>query len=254
LKWGAGPGFRVEFAAEDVKEKRRKVLAGLFWVATLAAAWFWASHRLEAPLEGITLLSRSSWRAAPAEGVASRMSRPERITIHHLGGSEVEDLDREATARSIKAIQTDHIRRRGWNDIGYHYIVDRSGRVWEGRPAAQTGAHAGSAAVNERNIGVLLLGNFDVQTPSDPQLESCLRLVEALRSRHGITRANVLSHNEVRCGGGLGPTKCPGKHLASWIESYRRGEVQTARAPGAPKSGAPSTGPVSSLEGSRSAW
>jgi N-acetyl-anhydromuramyl-L-alanine amidase AmpD len=147
--------------------------------------------------------------------------------VHHSGGRAVTAVDRAAAGRAIRAIQDEHIRRRGWNDIGYHYIVDRAGRVWEGRPASQIGAHAGSSEANRGNLGVLLLGNFELQQPAPAQIASAERLLEALRRRHKLPRVEVLSHGDVRRDCGLGPTTCPGKNLVPWVERYRRGVARS---------------------------
>lgn len=211
------------------------LLARAFWLAVLGgSAWCvyeqrrlgeWPWSRADR-LDGIELLSRSEWGAAKPDTPPARMKPPSRITIHHSGGNAAKDLDREAVERTIRAIQTDHIRKRGWSDIGYHFVIDRSGRIWEGRPVAQIGAHAGSQIANDRNAGVLLLGNFDVQTPAGAQISSLERLLETLRARYKIGRAQVLSHKEVRGDCGLGPTNCPGKYLDTWLESYRKGRAQ----------------------------
>jgi N-acetyl-anhydromuramyl-L-alanine amidase AmpD len=150
------------------------------------------------------------------------MTAPRRITVHHLGGKAVADFDRPGAARRIKAIQKEHQDRRKWNDIAYHYVVDRGGRIWEGRPLSQLGAHAGSPAANEANIGVLILGNFDVQVPSGSQVSSLDRLVRALCRAKGIPRTSVYGHGEVRRQTGLAQTDCPGKYLRKWVEEFRR--------------------------------
>ncbi|MBI4602593.1 MAG: N-acetylmuramoyl-L-alanine amidase [Planctomycetes bacterium] len=249
---------------ERRREKRRppavgRLLALLFWLAVLGwAGWqlqlrrergewpwtLWSSRGLG----GVVVLPRSSWGAAAGRETPPRMDRPRRITLHHLGGRAVEELDRVEAGRTIKAIQQDHVGRRGWDDIGYHYVVDRSGRVWEGRPITRVGAHAGSAEANEGNIGVLLLGNFDLQAPAPRQLESARRLLDALRRKHGIARSSVSSHDDVRRGCGLAPTSCPGKGLAEWLERYREGGESSAMLEGpCPVSGAPDPRLVQSL-------
>jgi len=209
-------------------------LARVFWLAALAAVAVIGWNRWQrgdwpfrsgSRLDGVSILGRQAWGAGPSNGKAAAMARPSRITIHHMGGNVVEGTDRQISCRSIQAIQKEHVQRRHWDDIGYHYIVDRGGRVWEGRPISQQGAHAGSPDANQGNIGVVLLGNFDLQEPSAPQLDSLERLVDALRRRYGIARGQVLSHQEVRSEGGMGATSCPGKRLAPWLDAYRKGGV-----------------------------
>jgi hypothetical protein len=205
-------------------------LARVLWLGVAIYGGWWAWERWGAPgsktLGGLKVHARSEWRAAASSGESSVMSGPERITVHHSGGKAITVSGKAATRRVIKAIQDDHQKRRGWNDIGYHYIVDRDGRVWEGRPAAVVGAHAGSATANDANLGVLVLGNFDLQSPTAPQLAGLEKLLRALCRKHGIPRSRVLTHREVRESCGLASTECPGKQLEAWVARWGEGSAR----------------------------
>jgi N-acetyl-anhydromuramyl-L-alanine amidase AmpD len=106
-------------------------------------------------------------------------------------------------------------------DIAYHFIVDPAGRVWEGRSLRLIGAHAGNQEMNSGNIGILVLGTFDLQTPTPRQEESLLKLVEGLRIVWEIDWRQVLTHDEVRREAGDVGTECPGKHLDELVKNYR---------------------------------
>ena len=103
-----------------MKEKARRqprrpglgaLIARALWLGAIAAGGWWTYQRYERgewpwdlgarKLDGIALLARSSWGAAKGDGSTNRMSRPIRITIHHLGGKAVVDLDRDAAGRAI---------------------------------------------------------------------------------------------------------------------------------------------------------
>jgi hypothetical protein len=60
-----------------------------------------------------------------------------------------------------------HAVSRGWGDIGYNVIVDKFGRLWEGRygglASTVIGAHAGG--FNTGTFGVSMLGNYDSSRP-----------------------------------------------------------------------------------------
>lgn len=217
--------------------RRRPIFALLFWAVLLVGAAVVARERRlldlsrflaffsrhgDPVLAALGVLPRSAWGAAAPKSAPPAMSRATRITVHHDGAAVFREYDRAATVRKLQAIQRYHQREKGWGDIAYHFVIDRKGRIWEGRPLSQTGAHAGSAAANEGNIGILLLGNFDVQVPSGAQTDSLRRLLEGLCRSRGIPRSRVLGHGDVRRECGLGATNCPGRHLEAWLAGFRK--------------------------------
>jgi len=82
--------------------------------------------------------------------------------------------------------------------------------------------------MNQANLGIVVLGNFDLQAPAKAQLATLDRLLGILCRRHGIRRTEVYGHGEVRRKEGAGDTECPGRLLAAWVEGFRRGRKGTA--------------------------
>jgi len=159
-------------------------------------------------------MSRSKWTVEkPIMSRINPMGSINRITIHHEGAGVVEFVDEANTARHLALLRKQHITR-GWADIGYHYVIDRAGRVWEARPIVYQGAHVKDH--NEHNIGVMLLGNFNAQSPSDAQLRSLRSTVMTLRRRHGVAVDRIFTHRE------LMPTVCPGRRLQAKVVAMRR--------------------------------
>jgi hypothetical protein len=207
-------------------------IARAFWAAVLAgglAAAAWHLDRDDLPwpfsrtrkIGDLAVQSRTRWGASRISGDPAPMATPSRITVHHLGGDAVTAAGPAATRNVIKAVQKDHQERRGWCDIGYHYIVDRNGKVWEGRPISWAGAHAGSRSANQGNIGILVIGNFDLQRPARAQLGGLERLLRNLCRLHRIPASQVYTHRDVREAGGIGATDCPGRELAAWVDRFR---------------------------------
>lgn len=158
-------------------------------------------------------LQRSAWtRAQPRTSNINHMGGIRRITLHHEGWQPFTATSQIASAQRIETLRNSHTNR-GWADIGYHYIVDRAGRVWEGRPASYQGAHVGGN--NENNLGVMLLGNFEEQSPSDVQVATMRDLVQLLRRRHNVPESAIHTHRE------LGATACPGRNLQPRITAMR---------------------------------
>ena len=110
------------------------------------------------PVDGAVLDGvepRSAWGARPATGPYEPML-PLRLTLHHT--EMAQPLTRADAVTELRVIQDFHIQGRGWIDIGYHFLIDGSGRVWEGRPHSVIGAHVRNK--NDGNVGIALLGNF----------------------------------------------------------------------------------------------
>lgn len=86
-------------------------------------------------------------------------------------------------------------KARGWKGIGYHYVVDLDGTVYQGRPADCVGAHC--RGHNAHSIGVCYIGGLDAHNrPADTrtpeQKEALLRLMTVLKKRY--PDAKVYSH------------------------------------------------------------
>lgn len=86
-------------------------------------------------------------------------------------------------------------RERGFNGIGYHYLVGLDGRIHEGRDIEKSGAHC--KGLNSRSIGVCYVGGLDCSlTPADTRTESQRRaLVELLTGlKRRFPGAEIRSH------------------------------------------------------------
>ncbi len=162
---------------------------------------------------GLSVMKRERWApAGPDLRRLQRASRYDKITVHHCGGASNYHTVENAVMHDIDNISAGH-RKRRYGDIGYHFIVDYAGRVWEGRKLLYQGAHV--LGRNAGNIGITLLGNFNEQSPSAKQLASLKKLVAALRSSFSIAPSNVYGHRD------LGASTCPGKNLYPHISRLR---------------------------------
>ena len=95
--------------------------------------------------------------------------------------------------------------------------MDRAGRAWEARHRSFRGAHAGNARLNDGNVGICVLGNFQEQRLTLEQEIGLERLLAALMDRFGLDRSAVVMHRELKM------TSCPGEALVTWMESWRPG-------------------------------
>lgn len=117
-------------------------------------------------------------------------------------------------------IGTDEIRewhkQRGFDDIGYHYVIRRDGDYEIGRPLAYQGAHA--VAVNGNSVGVCLVGGLsdDNKPENNFTLEQFLTLkdvIELIKKQYPGMIKQIIGHCDVE------PKKpfCPGFNLKEWL-------------------------------------
>lgn len=166
-------------------------------------------------------IPRHAWTAAPVVPALMNRMRPiDKVTIHHDGMTPYTATSEGAARDRLELIRASH-RSRNWGDVGYHFLIDPSGRVWAGRPLDWQGAHVGGQ--NEGNIGICVMGNYERQRPNRVQLASVERSVAELMRRYNIPLDSVHTHKE------LAPTACPGRNLQPRLESMRSRRGPLAR-------------------------
>ncbi len=143
------------------------------------------------------------------------------IVVHHTNNSE-----------SIKSNENREIGR-GFAAIGYHFFIEKTGDIFEGRPLEVMGSHAGEGLTSGvesdpdfHAIGIVLQGDYHWEddlifheTPPPAQLNSLEALVTALRTQYPSIR-KLLLHREVVRGGAK--TVCPGDHGAIDVDALRK--------------------------------
>ncbi len=179
-----------------------------------------SAHRTvpAAPRGKVRAISRGTWAVTPPNPAKMKpMGAVSRITIHHEGSAQPNsDATLAQVAATLRRIQGQHGKRMGAGDIGYHFIIDRTGVIWQGRDWSFQGAHTSGA--NPHNIGVMLLGNFEIQQPTGQQLGAMYSLVASLVRKYGLNAATDLyGHSD------FSNTQCPGKHLRPQIQFMRAG-------------------------------
>ncbi|MCA9292704.1 MAG: N-acetylmuramoyl-L-alanine amidase [Phycisphaerales bacterium] len=166
--------------------------------------------------------ARSSWAS---EGVAPRlmvrMQPVTRITLHHDGMTRFTATGEREVAARLELIRRAH-RNRNFGDIGYHYLVDPAGRVWEGRQLQWQGAHV--ANQNPGNLGICCLGNFEEQTPTEAQVRAVESFAISQMHRFNVPVNRVYTHRE------LAATVCPGANLQPRLLAMRRSGGALAQA------------------------
>jgi hypothetical protein len=200
-------------------------------VASMASAWGAGSQPRIHP--------RSEWggEQCPTRGV--HYSRVKAAVVHHTVTANA--YTRSQAPAAILAVCRFHRNTNGWNDIGYNFVVDRFGRIWEGRDGGVDEAVVGSHAqgYNSQTTGIANLGEFTSVPQTDAAIAAMARLIAWKLPNHGVrtngtvrltsaggssarypygyTRRflHVLGHRDT------GHTACPGERLYYQLSDLR---------------------------------
>jgi hypothetical protein len=244
----AGDARDVEVVAIDTRYgPRRLVRAG-----TAGAPARASMSDTKVPQPGV--IGRAQWGAD--ESIRSRdepgFAPVRKLIVHH---TDTPNGDRDPAA-TVRAIYSYHVQVRGWNDIGYNFLVDEQGRIYEGRwsreyrsgevPTGEDlegrgviGAHAENH--NTGSVGVSLLGTFTSQVPTAAAQDALRQLLAWKADRHGVdvlvsdpyTRVsdgatvvfpNLAGHRDTKA------TSCPGDRLYDMLPLVRRQVADTVAA------------------------
>ena len=104
--------------------------------------------------------------------------RVQLAVVHHTAGTNA--YTRAQSAAIVRGIEVYHVKGNGWNDIGYNFLVDRYGQVFEGRYGGidrnVVGAHA--QGFNTGSVGIALIGNYQSRDADAPrQLDALEKLL-----------------------------------------------------------------------------
>lgn len=138
------------------------------------------------------------------------MRKLTRIILHCTATPEGRHVD-------VATIREWH-RKRGWSDIGYHFVIYLDGSVHNGRPVEKVGAHV--SGHNADTIGVVYVGGTDAagkakDTMNDAQETAFVNLVASLRDKYGALTLH--GHNEYAA------KACPSfnvKQKFGWLVGY----------------------------------
>lgn len=135
----------------------------------------------------------------------SLRSATDAIIVHHTASTA------DLTAADVHRIH----QQNGWSGIGYHLFIRKDGLIETGRPLEDVGAH--TYGYNKDTIGVCLSGNFNVEYPSDAQLESATRLIGLLCQIYSLNpdAGTVYGHRDFNA------TACPGDNLYADLPNLR---------------------------------
>ncbi|MEU9126572.1 N-acetylmuramoyl-L-alanine amidase [Kitasatospora sp. NPDC048540] len=154
----------------------------------------------------VNVISRAAWGAKPWNGTPNTVAISERTEffVHYDGATPI-----TRTGNSIpQAIEREHLAN-GWSGVGYNFVVDQAGNVYEGRGWNLQGAHCPNH--NRSGIGVQVAVGGD-QAPSEAALAATRALYDEACDRANRTLAKM-GHKD-----GFA-TDCPGPKLYAWVKA-----------------------------------
>ncbi len=178
------------------------------------------------------VVTRAEWGCPDGEGTTHGSLTYTTVThliAHHtVIGSEAPDGDWPAVVREIWNF---HVIERGWADVGYNYLIDPNGMIYEGRSGGDNVVGAHFSGVNAGTMGVALLGDFTSEPPTTRALNSLKKILAwkcdqrdldpngtSLHAASQLDLKTISGHRD-----GPGDTECPGEALYSMFPAIRTG-------------------------------
>ncbi|KDR07311.1 peptidoglycan-recognition protein LB-like [Zootermopsis nevadensis] len=159
------------------------------------------------------IVPRADWGAVAAVSIVVLTSLPvPYVVIHHtfLPGFCNTSQTCEAAMRSM---QNYHQNTNQWHDIGYHFCIGGTGKVYEGRGWDVVGTH--TPKYNSNSTGICFIGDFRTELPTPEMLSAAKSLIECGVERGSISpEYKLLGHSQTR------NTECPGAALFNEIKTW----------------------------------
>lgn len=154
----------------------------------------------------VSIISRAKWGAKPWNGSPDiiALSKRTEFFVHYDGGSHVTRTGYDVP----RAIDRQH-QGKGWAGIGYNWVVDQSGAIYEGRGWDRQGAHCPGHNVSGLAVQIAIGGD---QEPTPAALATCRALYDEACRKTGRALAKK-GHKD-----GIA-TQCPGGPLYAWVRA-----------------------------------
>ena len=154
-----------------------------------------------------------------AGGAELRLRIPHRIThvtLHHSGSPEPLRPSDDPVAK-LRGLQSWGASDRNWWDVPYHFLIDLSGRVYEGRDWRYMG-ETNTDYNPSGHFLISVIGNYGLQEPTQAQIEAIADLMAWAVERFDVPLDRIGGHYD------YAETSCPGEHLRELLEdgTFRR--------------------------------
>jgi N-acetylmuramoyl-L-alanine amidase len=161
------------------------------------------------------VLTRDSWQAKPALP-GMKEQTPLAVILHHTGVPRNPKVALEAKLRGLQAFsqrpgQVSPKRSKpAWPDIPYHYYIDYSGRIGEGRDVHYAG-DTNTRYDTTNYIQIVVEGDFEIEAPAPEQMSATRDLLVWLMLSWNMSRERISVHKD------HAPTTCPGRNFMTTL-------------------------------------
>jgi len=222
-------------------------------VLPLAATELPALSRAATEREAVTMYGRSQPYIGPRPRIITRRGwgadeklrekgfvytkKVKAVFVHHTASGNNYSCSQAPSV--IRGIYRYHVESSGWRDIGYNFLVDKCGNIYEGRAGGVAkpvlGAH--TLGFNTNSMGIAVLGTFGTAKPSSAAVTAIARLSAWKLGLYGV---NPRGKTYLKSGGGNlyrkgknvrlnaisghrdgFATECPGRQLYGKLGSAR---------------------------------
>ncbi|KAK3108915.1 hypothetical protein FSP39_018570 [Pinctada imbricata] len=160
----------------------------------------------------LQIIPRSAWGArSPKQPPTALSNVPTHVFIHHSASHLA--LTPAQCAQSVRSFQSYHMDTKGWNDIGYSFVVGEDGNIYEARGWGIQGAH--TLGYNNVGIGICVIGNFNDRGPHDDALTATKQLIQ-----YGVVNGKLDRNYTLKGHRDVGNTECPGHALYQIIRTW----------------------------------
>ena len=227
-----GPARAFELRARRPLHDARVVLVDAGRPATAAAARRYVNTNLPAGAGQPRIIARSSWATASCRPrVPAVFGAIDLAFVHHTVSSN--SYAPSQSAGMVRSICLFHKYGNGWNDIGYNFVVDRYGQIFEARAGgvdeAIVGAQAGG--YNVYSTGVALLGTFSGAGPPRKTFDTLARLLAWKLALHGVEVPGKVTVQVTRTGAPYSRYRAGARVRLNRISGHR--DADTTTCPGA---------------------
>ncbi|NXI44397.1 PGRP2 amidase, partial [Galbula dea] len=161
------------------------------------------------------IIPRCMWGARPYRGTPTPLTLPlSFIYIHHTLEPAAPCFSFSSCSRAMRSMQSFHQDTRGWDDIGYSFVVGSDGYLYQGRGWHWVGAH--TKGYNSKGYGVGYVGDFSSTLPD----ADILALVRDELLPCAVRMGKLQQNYTVRGHRQLGHTECPGSALFQEIRTW----------------------------------